>query len=210
MEILFLDIQDERLTNFRKKVIYNDCCNFPSDVLDTYYNYNKLQNIVNHNDFENGWRYTASKFESTKFHHILGFFYKGEIVSLSCAIKTGDYLKIGVFHYTLKNYRADFNVRGLLYRKQGFVDYHESVIKKENLKGMYLTIYPHNRQLHTYVNFLKRGPKTLENHDMSNIYRVKYSGSAIFKNVNQEVFHFDTINTADLLLNIKNYNDKPR
>lgn len=183
-------INDSQLFDFRKKVIYEDCKNFPSDVLENKYKFNILKNIVNNETFEDGYRFTYLKFIETEWYQLLGQFFQNEMVAFSGSILHDRYLKVGVFHYFLKKYRHISELRGSLFRKDGFIDTHIKLSSFNiNLKGVFFTVYTHNKQLQRYVNYLKEKKFVIEKHDMFNLKLVQYGGIVTYKQIEQHLFY---------------------
>lgn len=191
---VYNDKYDLNISKFRNKVLYEDCFNFPIDCLNNNYSYKSLKNIVDNKTFEDGYRFSKSKFENTNFHHILGYVLDDNFCSFSGSVLCGKYLKFGVYHYTLKKYRKNANVRGILYRKNGFLDKHKEIAVNLNCSGIFFTIFPHNSALQCYVNNLLNNKITTEKHDMSNIKFVHYGGKIKFNNVDQELFYLPLFN----------------
>lgn len=183
------DQNDPLLFDFRKKVIFEDCKNFPNDVFQKKYKYQELQNLVNNDTFEDGWRFCNEKFYKTRWHHILVQKFNEEVVTFSGAILHGKYLKVGVFHYFLNNFRTIPSLRGSLFREDGFITQHINHATNENLKGIFFTVFEHNKQLSRYVKYLKKKKFMVEIHNMELIHKIKYGGIVTYPDVPQSLFY---------------------
>jgi len=194
--IHLIEKSDPLLLNFRKKVIFQDCRNFPLDVFEKNYSYDELKNIVNNETFEGGWKFTNPKFNSTKWNHILGQILDNEIVTFSGSILHQTYLKVGVFHYFIKEHRKNISLRGSLFRKDGFIENH--IKNTRNVKGCFFTVYAHNIQLARYIKYLKERKYMFESHDMSLINNIKFGGEINYKGVEQSLFYLPITNDFNL------------
>lgn len=199
---IFNDHQDSSLLEFRKKVIFNDCKGFPADCLINEYNYNDLKKIVNNESFEDGFRYTKRKFNSTPFHHMLGLELNNEICTFSGAVQHGNHMKFAIYHYLLNSYRLDEQARGILYKKNGFIDKHREIANNLNLDSLFFTIFEHNRKLQWYVKNLLNKKRHKEKYDMQNLSLVEYGGKIIYNDVEQHLFYIklkDNFDVRDLI-----------
>lgn len=193
-----VDEKDPLLLDFRKKVIFEDCENFPKDVFERSYRYEELKRIVNNDTFEDGWRFSNEKFNRTKWHHILVQKHKEKIVTFSGAILHGKYLKVGVFHYFLNKFRTIPELRGSLFRSNGFIYNHIVHSKDENIKGVFFTVFEHNTQLSRYVKYLHTKKFMVEQHNMNLIHEIKPGGIVKYKGVPQSLFYLSLSSDFDL------------
>lgn len=194
--IELIDKNNFALLDFRKKIIFDDCKNFPSDTLVKNYSYHDLKNIVNNETFEDGWRFTNEKFYKTNWHHILVQKYNNEIVTFSGAILHGEYLKVGIFHYFLKQHRQNNLLRGSLFRENGFIDNH--IKHTQNIKGVFFTVFEHNKQLSSYVKYLQTKRFMFEKHNMSLLNKFCSGGTIQYKGVEQSLFYLPINNCFSL------------
>lgn len=194
--IELIDKNNSALLDFRKKIIFDDCKNFPSDTLVKNYSYYDLKNIVNNETFEDGWRFTNEKFYNTNWHHMLVQKYNNEIVTFSGAVLHSEYLKVGIFHYFLKQHRQNNLLRGSLFRENGFIDNH--IKHAKNIKGVFFTVFEHNKQLSSYVKYLQTKRFIFEKHNMSLINKFCSGGTIQYKGVEQSLFYLPTNNYFNL------------
>lgn len=196
--IELIDKTDPLLSKFREKVMFEDCKNFPKDVFERSYNYKELKIIVNNETFEDGWRFSNEKFNKTNWHHILVQKFNEEIVTFSGSILHGRYLKVGVFHYFLSKYRTIPELRGSLFRSNGFIHNHIDNAKNDNIKGVFFTVFEHNKQLSRYVKYLQNKKFMVEKHNMDLIHEIKFGGVVTYKGVPQSLFYFPISRNFDI------------
>lgn len=186
---IITDFYTKKLTEFRKTILYEDCFGFDKECLNNInFNFDKMKN-KNEKTFEDGFRFTAYKFFNTKFHHVACASINDNIYSFSGAVEHEKYMKIAIYHYSLKKYRKNKELRSPLWRENGFLDKHIDIAKKLNKDAVFFTIYNHNNSLKYFIENFKLDKRRHEKfHDLKNLQKFKYEGEIIYNQCEQSLF----------------------
>jgi hypothetical protein len=178
---------DVNLTNFRKAVLQE--CN--ADVSDVFCNYTYTvlkEKYQNNLKFEDIYRYTNKKWNSTNFDHIDTYWVDNEISCISGAVLYNNWIKGAVYHYNLKKYSVQ--TRTLFFQDNGMLDRLIEYACDKNLDGVFISIYPHNYKLTSLVNRMKNNLSIPTTGNLNKIRSMKYYGSNVINNVSQEIFYY--------------------
>jgi hypothetical protein len=190
-------LNNDLLDKFRYSVLFDDCVGFDHRAhTDTSYTYTMMSK--DHSTFEDGYRFSAAKFFKTKFHHILAVLDNDRIVAFSGAIEHGRYLKFGVFHYILKSYRSDPNVRMCFWRDNGLVDKHKSIANNLGKAGLFFTVFAHSKKMEAMVKNMKGKKRHNESYSSINLSLIKYYDEVNYQNVQQSLFYIPLDNSFNI------------
>lgn len=190
-------LNNDLLDEFRYSVLFEDCVGFDHRAYnDMSYTYSMMPK--DHNTFEDGYRFSATKFFKTKFHHILAVLDNDKIVAFSGAIEHGRYMKFGVFHYILKSHRSHPNVRMCFWRDNGLVDEHKRIATSIGKAGLFFTIFAHSKKMQAMVNNMKGRKRHNESHSSINLSLIKYYDEVLYQNVQQSLFYIPLHSSFDI------------
>ena len=105
------------------------------------------------------FKYGNWKWKRTDFDILEVFQQDDQVVGLSGAKVVNGWLRTGMHLYTLKKYRKIY--RSLFFKPEGFLERHVEFARNLNLKGVYYSIYPHNRALKTFINYMLETDRSL-------------------------------------------------
>lgn len=144
MEIIELNPNDPLLYRFRKKIIC-DIHNSNEDYLLKDIKYNK--SIP-----EEVWKFSKLKWNNINFNSIFSLIMNDEVISISGIKFYNNFLRVGMNYYTLPEYKIP--ARSILWKKYGFI--YETLLKYNSIDGYFISIYPHNNKLSSWVNALQK------------------------------------------------------
>lgn len=181
-----LDYPD--LLEFRKRAVIE--CSGTEDMI--YYRgyhsrFKKLCEELNVSRIEDIYRFTDEKWFSTKFDHIDCHYVDDKISCISGVVDVNGWMKAAVYHFNLREYAKTHPSR--LFWKGGFLDRLIDYSKLLNKKGVFISIYPHNKALQALCKKLKDGtgiPTETNNYEL--IRSLKYRGTHIYNHVPQDFF----------------------
>ena len=189
------DPLDSRITDFRRQVTLENGA--PADYIgqnmDYHHTLKYAQGLPQPYNVEEIWKYGDTKWKETRFLSLECVFYKNQIISLSgCKLYTNNMMRILMHLYTLKDYRRI--CRSHTYCENGLFQKHLDFAKKQgDIDCLFLTIYPYNKKLKSYVkNLLDRkiGPD-LGWKNMKYIQDLKGTGRPVlFHNCRQYLFFY--------------------
>lgn len=193
------DKNDINLYKFRENVI-KECGGTSGDVLIDYTLSKLKQKYPNNLKIEDLYRYTNKKWNLTNFDHIDTYWIDNEISCISGAVLYNNWIKGAVYHYNLKKYSVQN--RTLFFQDNGMLDRLINYAVDKDLDGVFISIYPHNYKLNALVHRMKNNQSIPTTGNLEKIRSMKYYGSKIINNVQQEIFYYKIKNefNSDIVL----------
>jgi hypothetical protein len=184
--IEFITYQDkwhQSITRFRDKV----CVEYGAKDSSSELTHSQLMREFDYSDFaEEIYKFSNAKWRQTEFENIEGLLLDGELVAISGSQNYEHCTRILMHRYTLNEFRKD--IPDFTWHKDGFIDRHLRLAESKYKKAIFFTIYPHNKTLETFVNYLKQ-KKINSNKPLLGKFE-SLSSSILFKGVEQQVFYY--------------------
>tara|TARA_B100000424_G_C22892568_1_gene474803 strand:- start:310 stop:915 length:606 start_codon:yes stop_codon:yes gene_type:complete len=148
--------------------------------------------LIEHNKILNGKAEDIYKISNSKWKKLeLDFFYchydknSNEITNISGVKNHNEWIRIGINHFALKKYSKIYP--SIFFKPQGPFEESYNFVKKYNMKGLFLTVYKHNKKLQALSKVYKgRGVSTPAKIDY--IRMLKFAGEYKWNNVMQDFF----------------------
>lgn len=140
----------DKLLDFRYRVVLENGGH--KDVVDRPFEYEEIRRRYAEN-YEDIYKFSFSKWQQTQFDRLESVLCDGQVICISGAKIYGQWLRIAMHHYLLKDYRHSH--RSLLFRQHGMFQRHVDFAQTCGLQGLFFTIYPHNRRLAKFSEFMK-------------------------------------------------------
>jgi hypothetical protein len=152
----------------------------------------QIQSMYDHLTISNQqeiYKFSDHKWSRVQFSNIEAFQCGQTICSISGAQIISDWLRIGMHHYTLLQFRK--TQRALMYRQHGFFSRHLSFAAENRLKGVFFSVHTHNTRLLSYTQNLRFKRFSPESHTILYLKDIKNIGEEVFFNgVNQHIFYY--------------------
>jgi hypothetical protein len=164
MDVRKLDPFSLDVYNFRKEVIITDE-NSKEIYLQEDVPYDK-------NISEEVWKFSKRKWNSLNFDLLYGVYFENELASISGSKLYGNkknILRTGMMYYTLKRFRTE--LRSPLWTEQGLL--HKSIDFFDNIDYVFISIYPHNNKLKSWINVFGRGNRLGQLHSNNHLSVLK-------------------------------------
>lgn len=196
MNIVELNPADPLIYQFRKTIIC-DVFNENEKYLLKDIKYNHLMN-------EEVWKFSKFKWESINFKSIFCLLHDEKVVAISGVKFYNNFIRVGMNYYILPEYK--FLARSILWKKNGLLF---NILKKNpNISGYFISIYPHNNKLKSWVNALNKKKSFGQIGNIDAYYYLKRlnitNDSILFNGVHQyivyEIFDNTPINTLKKIL----------
>lgn len=197
LRILRLNPEDDRLKSFRNQVLSRDLNVDPTLVNSLAKRQKILAFFSKHNDAEEIYKFSETKWSQVGFDEVLGVEFEGSIVSIAGNKRYANgVMRLGMHYYTLKKFRT--TIRSVLWRQGGFID--ESLRYHPNASAFFISIYAHNKKLQSWVRKLKQGNQfaqmAVANKEITNRLRnFTPAGTIIFNGVPQLILYHSPQNT---------------
>jgi hypothetical protein len=142
---------------------------------------------------EDIYRFTESKWQTTEFNFIDAHYADdGNITNISGAKHYNNWLRGGIYHFGLKAYSKQYP--SILFQPNGHLQRLINYSIQQELSGIFISIYPHTRRLQALCRALKTGSGIPTTGDINLIRRLKYAGTHMFNDVEQDFFVVETNN----------------
>jgi hypothetical protein len=156
LETVRLDPQSEELLYFRREIVEIE----HQSTMDAY----------NNVDFpEDAYKFAHKKWNKTHFDALYGIRYNGELACISGCRIYGSDLRFGMMYYLLKRFSS--TVRSGLWKDGGLWD--KPLTDFPGIDYSFMTIYPHNEKLKSWLHALTRGRGYGQMGDQSVVNKLK-------------------------------------
>lgn len=179
---------DPRLDVFRKEIFQHDLNLDPELVYKDAPHKWWMENI-NPKYAEDAYKYCNRKWDALGFNNIEAIVEGDRIVGMSGCRAYGDYLRTSMHLYLLKSVRAKYP--GIKYIKGGWFERHMNYATANHCKGMFFTVYAHNKKLQGLINnHSKKLISLVDKKYLLYINDVELKGQYVFNNVPQTFFYY--------------------
>jgi hypothetical protein len=159
-------------------------------------------------NYDDKARWTIDRIKKYNFDECLYTKVDGSIVNMTFNKWYGDFLRIGINSFTLKDYRN--LVFRPIWQENGYMDLtHER--HKKNARGYFCTFYAKNRKIKSVVNMLSRNKEKRafsfggQRSGWLTSFKIYQTEPILFRNVPQYISYCNNIH--DLLTNLKALNE---
>jgi hypothetical protein len=149
------------------------------------------------------YRFTEEKWSRTAFDFIdCHYAPDGKITNIAGAKQYGCWMRGAIYHFGLKKYCLAYP--SILFQPNGQLNALIEYVRHLNLKGIFISIYPHENRLRALSKALKSSTGISTTGDINLIRMLRYKGTYMFNNVLQDFFvieldknHFDISEIAE-------------
>lgn len=131
------------------------------------------------------YKFSNAKWRQTEFSAIEGLLWNDQLVSISGTQNYANCSRILMHRYTLNTHRT--SLPDFTWHAGGFMDRHLANARALQKKAIFFTIYPHNRTLTVFANYLKQKKNNRNKPLLGKFDALPIP--VLFKGVQQHVFY---------------------